>query len=348
MSTLSADIAVTRGSFRLEAAFLAPPGITTVIGVSGAGKSTLLLALLGDKTPTRGRIALDERALFDNRSGIDVPVHRRRIGMVFQDALLFPHLDARHNVAFGMARGDRPDPWLRRVGASDFASRRPADLSGGEKQRVALARALAASPDVLLLDEPFSALDPAGRSTLGALLVSLQREAGVPFLHVTHDPGEALRIGDRTIALDRGRVVADGPTSEVLSGRLGRIGAIGSDNWLRGTVLTDGPDGARVDLGGTVVATSRLHRSAGETVVLALPAEDVVLARGAIHGTSARNVLAGEVVSLDATDGGIDVLVATPVRFRARVTRAAIGELGLVPGLTVWLLVKASAFRFAG
>jgi molybdate transport system ATP-binding protein len=234
------------------------------------------------------------------------------------------------------------------VGAEDFASRRPADLSGGEKQRVALARALAASPDALLLDEPFSALDPAGRSALGALLVSLQREAGVPFLHVTHDPGEALRIGDRTIALDRGRVVADGPTSEVLSGRLGRIGAIGSDNWLRGSVVTDGPDGTQVDLGGTVVATSRLHRSAGETVVLALPAEDVVLARGAIHGTSARNVLSGEVVSLDATDGAIDVVVATPVRLRARVTRAAIGELGLVPGLTVWLLVKASAFRVAG
>jgi molybdate transport system ATP-binding protein len=348
LSTLSADIAVTRGSFRLEAAFTAPPGITTVVGVSGAGKSTLLLALLGDRTPTRGRIALNERALFDNRSGIDVPVHRRRIGMVFQDALLFPHLDARHNVAFGMTRGDRPDPWLRRVGAAELASRRPADLSGGERQRVALARALAASPDALLLDEPFSALDPAGRSALGALLVSLQREAGVPFLHVTHDPGEALRIGDRTIALEGGRVVAEGPTGEVLSGRLGRIGAIGSDNWLRGSVITDGPDGTSVDLGGTIVATSRLHRSAGETVVLALPAEDIVLARGAIHGTSARNVLAGEVVSLDPTEGGIDVVVATPVRLRARVTRAAIGELGLVPGLEVWLLVKASAFRVAG
>ena len=347
MSTLRADIAVTRGAFRLEASFSAPPGITTIVGVSGSGKSTLLLALLGDRKPTRGRVALGDRALFDKASGIDVPVHRRRIGMVFQDALLFPHLDARRNVGFGIAHGDRPDAWLERVGADAFATRKSADLSGGERQRVALARALAARPEALLLDEPFSALDPAGRSSLGTLLAALQREAGVPFLHVTHDPGEALRIGDRTIVLDRGRVVADGLTSEVLSGRLGRLAAVGSDNWLRGTVVTDGPDGARVDLGGTVIATAQLHRSRGDVVVLALPAEDVLLARGEIHGTSARNVLVGEVVSLDASEGGVDVVVATPVRIRARVTRAAVGELALAPGTRVCLLVKANAFRAA-
>jgi molybdate transport system ATP-binding protein len=347
MSTLTADIRVTRGGFSLEAAFSAPPGITTVVGVSGAGKSTLLLALLGDKSPASGRIGLGDRTLFDGKSGIDVPVHERRIGIVFQDALLFPHLDARRNVAFGMMGGDRPEAWLERVGAVSLAARRPADLSGGERQRVALARALAARPEALLLDEPFSALDPAARSSLGTLLVALQREAGVPFLHVTHDPGEALRVGDRTIALDRGRVVAQGRTTDLLSGSLRRIAGIGSDNWLRGTVLADGSDGTRVDLGGTVVATARLHRAAGEVVVLALPAEDVLLARGEIHGTSARNVLAGEVVSLDAADEGVDVVVATPVRLRARVTRAAVSELALVPGARVWLLVKASAFRAA-
>lgn len=347
MSTLAADIAVTRGRFRLDAAFSAPPCITTVVGVSGAGKSTLLLALLGDKTPSSGRIALGDRALFDATKRIDVPVHERRIGIVFQDALLFPHVDARRNVAFGIAGGDRPEAWLERVGAASLAARRPADLSGGERQRVALARALAARPEALLLDEPFSALDPAARASLGTLLVALQRETGVPFLHVTHDPGEALRVGDRTIALDAGRIVAEGRTTELLSGSLGRIAAIGSDNWLRGTVLTDDREGARVDLGGTVVATARLHRSPGDIVVLALPAEDVLLARGEIHGTSARNVLAGEVVSLDAVDEGFDVVVATPVRLRARVTRAAVSELALVPGATVWLLVKANAFRAA-
>jgi len=348
VSTLTADIAVTRGSFRLEAAFSAPPGITTVVGVSGAGKSTLLMALLGDKTPSSGRIALGDRALFDAAIAMNLPVHERRIGIVFQDALLFQHLSARENVAFGLRGGGaRPEDWLDRVGASALATRRPAELSGGERQRVALARALAARPEALLLDEPFSALDPAARSALGALLVALQRETGVPFLHVTHDPGEALRVGDRTIALDRGRVVAEGRTVDVLSGSLGGIGAIGSDNWLRGTVITDDRDGGRVDIGGTVVATARLHRSPGDIVVFHLPAEDVLLARGEIRGTSARNVLRGEVVSLDDSDDGVDVVVATPVHLRARVTRAAVSELALVRGAVVWLLVKATAFRAA-
>ena len=348
MSTLHADIALTRGEFRLEAAFSAPPGITTVVGVSGAGKSTLLLSLLGDQTPSSGRIALGDRALFDAAKGIDVPVHQRRIGIVFQDALLFPHLTAKDNVAFGARTEGDANAWLERVGASALAARRPVDLSGGERQRVALARALAARPEALLLDEPFSALDPAARAALGTLLVALQRETGVPFVHVTHDPGEALRVGERTIALEGGRVVAEGRTSEVLSGSFGRIAAVGSDNWLRGTVLEDGPGGTRVDCGGTVVVTGRLHRSPGDTVVLMLPAEDVLLARGEIHGTSARNILAGRVVSLDEADDAIDVVVATPVELRARVTRAAVSELALAPGRRVWLLVKANAFRVAG
>ncbi len=348
MSTLHADIAVTRGEFRLEAAFSVPPGITTVVGVSGAGKSTLLLSLLGDKTPSSGRIALGERALFDASKAIDVPVHERRIGIVFQDALLFPHLNAKDNVGFGLAAGGDANAWLERVGASALAARRPIDLSGGERQRVALARALAARPEALLLDEPFSALDPAARASLGTLLVALQRESGVPFVHVTHDPGEALRIGERTIALEGGRIIAEGRTSEVLSGRFGRIAAVGSDNWLRGAVLEDGPEGTRVDCGGTIVVTGRLHRSPGDTVVLMLPAEDVLLARGEIHGTSARNILVGRVVSLDQADDAVDVIVATPAELRARVTRAAVSELALAPGSRVWLLVKANAFRVAG
>ena len=165
---------------------------------------------------------------------------------------------------------------------------------------------------------------------------------------MTHDPGEALRIGERTIALEGGRVVAEGRTSEVLSGNFGRIAAVGSDNWLSGTVLDDGPDGSRVACGGTVVVTGRLRRPAGDRVVLMLPAEDVLLARGEIHGTSARNILAGRVVSLVEADDAIDVVVATPVELRARVTRAAVSELALAPGSDVWLLVKANAFRFAG
>lgn len=348
MSVLSASLTVVRGTFHVDAELLVVPGITVIVGKSGAGKSTLLSALLGAAKPLAGRIDLGSRTLFDAAAGIDLPVPARRIGIVFQDALLFPHLSARENVAFGLRDGGRPEDWLARVGASLLAHRRPGELSGGERQRVALARALAARPDMLLLDEPFSALDPAARSSLGDLLGDLQRAAGVPFLHVTHDPGEALRLGDSMIAMEGGRVVASGPPADVLSGSTGRIRDLGGDNWLRGIVVEDGPAGSRVDLGGTTVATSRLSRARGEPVVLQLPAEDVLIATGEVRGASARNVLTGTIVSLDETDDAIDVVVATPVRLRARVTPAAVHELALARGLRVKLLVKATAFRAAG
>ena len=347
MSALTASLRVRREPLLLDVA-IAADGITTVIGVSGAGKSTLLLALLGALTPDEGRIELSGRPLFDAKTRTSVPVRDRRIGIVFQDALLFPHMDARANVAFGATPGERPDAWLERVGALPLAARRPLDLSGGERQRIALARALASRPKLLLLDEPFSALDPAGRAAMGALLVDLQREAGVPFLHVTHDPAEALRVGETTIALDAGKVVACGPTADVLSGALGRVEALGSENWLRGIVLADGPEETRVDLGGTTVITRPLARPPGSIVVLGLPAEDVLLARGQIHGTSARNVLAGKVGTLADADGGVDVTVLTPAPIRARVTHASAAALGLSRGAPVHLIVKASAFRLAG
>lgn len=348
MSALAAEIGVARGAFRLDAAIDAASGITAVVGPSGAGKSTLLMALLGDTKPLRGRITLGERVLFDAARGIDAPVRSRRVGIVFQDALLFPHMTALGNVAFACGGREEARDWLERVDAGALAARRPPALSGGERQRVALARALAARPEALLLDEPFSALDPAARASLGALIVALQRESAVPFLHVTHDPGEALRVAGTTIALEAGRVVASGPTVDVLSGARGRVASLGSDNWLRGVVLEDGPEGARVDANGTVVITAALGRARGDTVVLALPAEDVLLATGEMRGTSARNVLAGTVVALDDAGGAVDAVVATPTRLRARVTRAAVRDLDLAPGRNVWVLVKASAFRPAG
>ena len=348
MSALWARLIVPRGAFRLDVELRADAGITVVVGASGSGKSTLLLALLGGLTPAAGRIEIDDRVLFDAARGIDAPVRARGIGIVFQDALLFPHLDARANVAFGARGSVRPDAWLERVGASTCASRKPSELSGGERQRVALARALAAGPEVLLLDEPFSALDPPARASLGRLLVALQEESSVPFVHVTHDPAEALRLGGVTVALHDGRVVASGPTGEVFSSAQEPVTTFGGDNWLRGVVIEDGDDGARVDLGGTIVVTPRLGRAVGEVVVLALPAEDVLLARGEIHGTSARNKLSGDIVSLHETGGAVDVVVRTPTPMRARVTRAAVHELGLGLGANVWLLVKASAFRVVG
>jgi|RhiMethySRZTD1v2_1073278.scaffolds.fasta_scaffold25753_3 molybdate transport system ATP-binding protein len=347
MSVLAAEIRGT-GAVALEVSMRAEPGITVVFGPSGAGKSTLLKTILGAIRPTSGRVALGERVLFDSERGIDVPIRRRRIGVVFQDAEPFPHLDARANVAFGVRSGDRAqraDSWLSRVGGSALAAKRGSVLSGGERQRIALARALAAEPEVLLLDEPLSGLELASREQVGALLLTLRRESRIPFVLVTHDPREALRLGDRLVYLERGRVVAEGTPAELLAPGGAAAHAAGSTNWLRAVVLESGGDEARVDLGGTVVVTAPLSAPPGTVVDLALPAEEPILARGEVSGVSARNSLPGIVSSLTERDGIVSVIVATPVPLRVHVTPESARDLELAPRVKVIVLVKATAFR---
>jgi molybdate transport system ATP-binding protein len=350
VTALSATVGLEHGVV-LDATLRAEPGITILFGASGAGKTTFLHAILGAARPLRGRITVGARVVFDAEESIDLPIHRRRVGIVFQEALLFPHRDARGNVAYG-ARGSRSarsaDLWLEKVGAAALASKRPREMSGGERQRVALARALCAEPEVLLLDEPFASLDQASRESLGALLLELVRESPIPFVHVTHDPAEAVRLGDAMVILDHGRVTASGLPVEILAPGGAGSAAAGSTNWLKGSIVEDGPDGGRVDLGGTIVAVPRLGRAPGSPVVLALPAEEPVLASSEIRGTSARNVIPGTVVSMRDGGDGVEIVVATPVPIRVRVTRGAVQELGLVPGARVWLLIKAQAFRRTG
>jgi molybdate transport system ATP-binding protein len=198
-SELSVD-AVVPG--RLEAAFVAPPGITVLFGPSGAGKSTCLSVIAGLLEPQRGRITLGTELLSA------LPAHRRRVALVFQSLALFPHLSALENVAYG-ARTD-PKRWLDRMQVAHVAARRPAQLSGGEAQRVALARALASEPRVLLLDEPFSAVDAPLRRQLGEELKSLIAELQIPALLVTHDREDAAALGQRVVMLEQGRVVSEG------------------------------------------------------------------------------------------------------------------------------------------
>jgi ABC-type sulfate/molybdate transport systems ATPase subunit len=194
---LSVDVLVPG---RLEAAFTAPPGITVLFGPSGAGKSTCLSVIAGLLAPKRGRITLGSELLSA------LPAHRRRVALVFQSLALFPHMSALENVAYG-ARSE-PERWLERMHVSHVSARRPAQLSGGEAQRVALARALASDPRVLLLDEPFSALDSALRAQLSGELKAVVAELQIPTLLVTHDRADAAALGERTVTLEHGRVVS--------------------------------------------------------------------------------------------------------------------------------------------
>jgi molybdate transport system ATP-binding protein len=217
-----------KDGFALDVEFDAPPGITIFFGPSGSGKSTTLAAIAGLIAPTSGRIALGDEVWFDSAAGIDRPIHRRGVAFVFQSLALFPHLTAARNVAYGM---DRETPrkdrrarslaMLERWKVGHLADRRPPTFSGGEAQRVALARAFAMSPRIVLLDEPFSAMDRRLRYDLSAEVRSFVDELKIPMIHVTHHRNEARALADRVVLLDRGRVIATGPGSELLRDRPG-------------------------------------------------------------------------------------------------------------------------------
>jgi molybdate transport system ATP-binding protein len=220
--SLSVAIRARVGDFSLDVAFEAPGGITTLFGPSGAGKTLTLRCIAGLSRPVAGRISAGEHLLFDTSLGVDLPTRDRRIGYVFQQYALFPHLDLASNIAYGLsgpreARDARVEELLSLIGMPGYGRRRPSDLSGGEQQRVALARALAPRPDLVLLDEPFSALDRRVRRRLRAELRALQAETGVPMVLVTHDHAEMRALSDHLVLYDAGRVLRSGPLDEVLA-----------------------------------------------------------------------------------------------------------------------------------
>ena len=209
-------------SFTLAVDFAATPGVTIVFGESGSGKTTLLRSIAGFTRPDEGRVAVGERVLYDSAAGTNVDPFLRRVGFVFQDLALFPHLSAAQNIEYGLNKLDREER-RRRTAAiaqsfdiADVLGRRPKQISGGERQRVGLARTLVTNPDVLLLDEPLSALD---RKTQSRIMADLQRwnaERQIPILYVTHSTREAFALGDRVLALDDGAIVADGTPDQVI------------------------------------------------------------------------------------------------------------------------------------
>jgi molybdate transport system ATP-binding protein len=220
---LAFQLTVARGDFSLEVEETCPPGITCIIGPSGSGKSTLLATLAGLAAPDRGRVAIGDDVWLDRARGIEVPVHRRRLSYVFQGLALFPHMSALHNVEYGMhdvpraEREERALTLLDRVGVKHLAKRRPRTFSGGEAQRVAIARALARSPRLVLLDEPFSALDRDLRAQLTALVRDLAGELAVPIVHVKHSIAEVRLLADQVLRIEKGRVVARGKPADVLA-----------------------------------------------------------------------------------------------------------------------------------
>jgi molybdate transport system ATP-binding protein len=221
--SLRVDVELRLPSFLLRVEFAASQGITALFGPSGAGKTLTLRCIAGLSRPDAGAVRLGERVLLDTRRGIELPPRDRRIGYVFQQYALFPHLSVARNVAYGIAdlsaaeRGARVDALLELVGLPGMRDRRPAELSGGQQQRVALARALATEPHLLLLDEPFAAVDLRVRRRLRSELRRIHDLTGTPMLLVTHDLDEVRQLSDELVLLDHGRVLRAGATPGILT-----------------------------------------------------------------------------------------------------------------------------------
>jgi len=342
--SLEATIGVRLGALTLDVGLDAQPGETVVlIGPNGAGKTTLLRVLAGLLPLDSGRIAVDGHVLDDPVRGAWTPADRRPIGFVFQDQALFPHLSALENVAFGLrARGVRRQDarrraraWLERVDMAEHAAARPRALSGGQAQRVALARALVPEPRVLLLDEPLSALDASTRvDTRRELRRHLEAHDGVRVV-VTHDPVDAMTLGDRVIVLETGRVVQAGPLAELRERPRSRyVADLVGVNLYRGAA-----DGERIRLRGEGELVAAGH-ARGEVFAVVHP-RAVALHRHEPEGTP-RNVLPGTVEHLDVEGDRVRVIVAGAVPVTAEVTPAAVAELELTAGAAVWASIKAT------
>jgi molybdate transport system ATP-binding protein len=343
--------------FALDVAFDAAPGVTIVFGESGSGKTTLLRAVAGLVTPDAGRIAVGDRVLFDADAAVNVEASRRRAGFVFQHLALFPHLTAAANIAYGL---DRLTASERRARVAAIAAsfrighlldQRPGQISGGERQRVGLARSLVTDPDVLLLDEPLSALDHATQSRIIADLRQWNDAHAIPILYVTHSQREADALGARVLVLENGAIVADGTPAQVMTApsRDSVARLVGFENLLEATIVARHVDaGVMVSrLTGTTVdvETPLADAEAGAPVRIAIRADDILVGVERPHGLSARNVIAGTVRRLDRDGGDVRVTVDVGVAVEAHVTPASANELALAPGRGVWLVIKTHSCR---
>jgi molybdate transport system ATP-binding protein len=341
--SLTASVGVRLGELELEVDVSARSGeMVAIVGPNGSGKTTLLRALAGLVTPRSGRIEIDGEVVTDVGRRVSVPPERRGVALMVQDGLLFPHLTARDNVAFGLrARGvrrhparERADQLLDRVGLAGRGSSRPAVLSGGERQRVALARALITEPRLLMLDEPLAAVDVAARVEMRRLLRDQLSSPAGTRLMVTHDPLEAMALADRVVVLERGRVTQAGTMAEVTARpRSPWVATMLGLNLFSGVAT-----GAGIEVGEAMVAALTAVRGAAFAVV---HPRAVALHRSRPEG-SPRNVWPGRADSLDHEGDRVRVRVSGSVPIVAEVTRAAVAELGLTAGDPVWVSIKAT------
>ncbi|HZC45473.1 MAG TPA: molybdenum ABC transporter ATP-binding protein [Candidatus Acidoferrum sp.] len=339
-------------SFALDAGFEASAGFTMLLGPSGAGKTTLLNCIAGLVRPDAGRIALDTRVLFDSDARIDLPAAERRLGYVFQNLALFPHLTVAQNVQYGIAkmpaadRRDRMMTMLESFRIAHLIARKPGEISGGERQRVALARSLVTNPAALLLDEPLTALDNATKSKILDDLRAWNAAHEIPILYVTHSAEEAFALGERVVVLEGGRILAQGMPQHVLTTPRHETIAqvVGFENVFDATVKsiaeTQGTMLCQLNGCNTQLEVPLGHAAPGDRVRIAIRAGDIIVAASHPQGLSARNSISAQVLSIRREGVRVIVMLVAGATFEVHLTPAAIDELNLESGKQVWLVIK--------
>jgi molybdate transport system ATP-binding protein len=351
------DVALRKrlGNFVLDAAFAAPAGgVTALFGSSGSGKSTIVNAIAGLLRPDAGHIRVGETSFFDAEAGIDQLPRRRRVGYVFQEARLFPHMRVRDNLLYGYRRAPNTDRRIgfeavvELLGIEAFLARRPFTLSGGERQRVALGRALLAQPRLLLMDEPMAALDVGRKAEILPYIERLRDELRLPIVYVSHSVEEVARLADTLVVLEQGRVAAAGDVASVMA----QLDLFPPDSpYEAGAVVPvevaahDASFGlTTLAFAGGKVVVPRVERALGAPLRIRIRARDVMLALARPVDLSAINVLPAVVGDMRQAGCHADVQIAIgATRLVARITRQSAIRLALSPGKPVFAVIKSVA-----
>jgi molybdate transport system ATP-binding protein len=353
---LNVEIKHNIGDFSIDACFQSERGLTALFGPSGSGKTSIVKAIGGLLRPDHARIAVKDHILVDTERNVFVAKHRRRIGYVFQEDRLFPHLNVRNNLLFGRwftPRSERKaafDKVVDLLGISHLLDRSPSTLSGGEKQRVAIGRALLADPQLLLMDEPLASLDDARKAEIYPYIERLRDEGEVPIVLVSHSVSEIAQLATSVVVLANGCVTASGPASEILrhTNLFPQSGPAETGALLDAEVLRHEDDYALTVLqvkAGTL-SVPRLDLPMGARVRVRLRARDIMISLAAPTDLSALNILPGTVTAIGEAEGAsIDVeLDCGGDSIVARVTRKSLERLSLRPGLAVHAVIKSIAF----
>ncbi len=332
-----------------------PRGVSVLFGSSGAGKTSILRAIAGIIVPDEGRISLGDRIFFDSAAGINMPMQQRKIGYVFQHHTLFPHMTAEQNALYGidanfrLSARERVRELFDALAIPHTRARYPHELSGGEQQRVALARALASDPDIMLLDEPLSAVDVATRTRLLEAIASIQQKSGIPFLYVTHNPSEAVRLGSNMLVIDGGKVVQEGSPLEIFNApRTAPVASVvGTENVFVGKILHHQTEGGitMIEAGTCQIELPYNGMPVGTRVTVGVRSEDIIISREHLTQTSARNVLLGKIRSILTNVDSAEIVADCGIDFKVSVTKAAVQKLNLNEGTEIYLLIKARALH---